>query len=167
LRDGVIDLMIGALREDAPAGLQQRALFSDRLVTVARAGHPLAGQSDPDRAALAAHGWIVASSGTPLRLQWDALFEGHPLPNAPIECGSVMVIRGVLQDSDLLTLLSPDQVALEIATGMLTTIGKPLPHGVRTIGITTRLDWRPTAPQQRLVAQIENAARDTRLPEIE
>ena len=167
LRDGVIDLMIGALREDAPPGLQQRALFSDRLVTVARAGHPLAGHRDPDRAALAGYGWIVASPGTPLRLQWDALFAGRPLPAAPIECGSVMVIRGVLQDSDLLTLLSPDQVALEIETGMLTTIGRPLPHGLRTIGITTRGGWRPSAPQQRLIAEIESAARATRLPEIE
>ena len=165
LRDGVIDLMIGALRDPPPAGLEQRALFIDRLVVVGRAGHPLAGKADPGLDALAACDWIVSSPGTPLRMRWDALFAGRAPPVAPIECGSVMVIRGVLRDSDLLTLLSPDQVALEIETGMLTTIGAPLLHGERTIGITTRAGWRPTTTQRHLIALIERAARDTRLQE--
>lgn len=165
LRDGVIDLMIGALRDEAPPGLRQRALFTDRLVTIGRAGHPLAGMADPALAELAQYGWIVAAPGTPLRLRWDAMFADVPAPVAPIECGSVMVIRGILRDSDLLTLLSPDQVALEIATGMLATIGAPLAHGTRTIGITTRLDWRPTATQSSLVDMLEQAAGDTRVQE--
>lgn len=165
LRDGVIDLMIGALRDTALPGLVQEPLFEDRLVIVARAGHPLAGRPVglPD---LAEHGWIVGSANTPLREQWEALFAGGVLPAAPIECGSVMVIRGVLARSDLLTLLSPDQVALEIKAGMLTTIGDPLPHGVRTIGLTMRAGWRPTPPQARLIALIRDAVIRTRLPEI-
>jgi LysR family transcriptional regulator of gallate degradation len=161
LRDGVIDLMIGALRDEPPAGLDQRALFSDRLAVIGRAGHPLAGRN-PDLDAFAAQDWIVGSTGTPLRAQWETLFAGREPPAAPIECGSVMVIRGVLAESDLLTLLSPDQVALEIASGMLTTIGTPLAEGMRTIGITTRAGWRPTAAQRRLVNLIELAARETR-----
>lgn len=167
LRDGVIDLMIGALRDEPPPGLEQRALLTDRLSVIGRRGHPLAATAAPGLDALAAHGWIVGSAGTPLRAQWEAMFAGRPLPPAPIECGSVMVIRGVLRDSDLLTLLSPDQVALEIDRGMLTTIGPPLAHGVRTIGITTRSGWRPTAAAARLIALIEAAARATRVPENE
>ena len=165
LRDGVIDLMIGALRDETPPGLEQRALFTDRLVTIGRAEHPLANKANPSLAALAAQGWIVAAPGTPLRLRWDAMFAGRAAPVAPIECGSVMVIRGILQDSDLLTLLSPDQVALEIETGMLATIGRPLAHGTRTIGITTREDWRPTAAQRMLIALLKQAAIDTRVQE--
>ncbi len=165
LRDGVIDLMIGALREEAPPGLEQRPLFTDQLVVVARAGHPLAGEPDPGIQALAAHGWIVGAPDTPLRLCWDAMFAEVSTPAAPIECGSVMVVRGVLKDSDLLTLLSPDQVAIELETGMLTTIGKPLPHGIRTIGMTTRTGWRPTPAQAHLLELIERAAHETRLQE--
>lgn len=165
LRDGVIDLMIGALRDGPLPGLEQRALFADRLVVVGRAGHPLAGRTDPSLDALAACDWVVSSPGTPLRLRWDTLFAGREPPRVPVECGSVMVIRGILQNSDLLTLLSPDQVALEIQTGMLTTIGAPLPHGERTIGITTRVDWRPTGTQRYLIELLEYAARDTRLQE--
>jgi hypothetical protein len=76
-----------------------------------------------------------------------------------------MVIRGVLRSSDLLTLLSPDQVAMEVQGGILAMIGKPLEQGVRTIGITTRTGWRPTAAQRRFIALLETAVADTRIRE--
>jgi DNA-binding transcriptional LysR family regulator len=115
--------------------------------------------------ALASHDWIVGSAGSPLRERWEAMFHGRPMPAIPVECGSVMVIRGVLAGSDLLSLLSPDQVALEIASGMLTTIDAPIASGERTIGITTREGWRPTAAQLRFVGLLEEAVAATRLQE--
>lgn len=156
LRDGVLDLMIGALRDADPTGLVQRPLFRDRLVVIGRAGHPLVGQL-ADRSALSRYAWIVGSPGSPLRAQWELLFVGGA-PAAPIECGSVMVIRGILMDSDLLTLLSPDQVALEIAGGVLAVIAEPGADAVRTIGLTVRAGWTPTAAQQRLLDLIDAEA---------
>ena len=151
LRDGVLDLMIGALRPAAPPDCVQVPLMVDRLAVIGRAGHPLARVKRPSLDQLAGYPWIVGQPGTPLRLQWEALFAGRPRPRAPIECGSVMVIRGVLADGDFLTLLSPDQVALEVDGGLLTTIGPRLEHSIRTIGITTRDHWRPTLPQARFL----------------
>jgi DNA-binding transcriptional LysR family regulator len=147
LRDGVLDLMIGALREIAPPDCVQAPLMTDRLVVVGRAGHPLAAVDRPTLDQLSGYPWIVGQPGTPLRLQWEKLFADRPRPRAPIECGSVMVIRGVLADGDFLTLLSPDQVALEVERGLLTAIGPRLKHSTRTIGVTTRERWRPTVPQ--------------------
>jgi LysR family transcriptional regulator of gallate degradation len=142
LRDGVIDLMIGAVRDaPGPVGLAQEPLFDDRLAVVARAGHPLTRTLDPSRAQLAEFPWIVGSADSPLREHWRMLFAGVTPPPAPIECGSVMTIRGLLLDSDCLTLLSPDQIAMEIDAGLLALIGKP--RMTRTIGITTRDGWRP------------------------
>ena len=164
LLDGVIDLMIGALRSDPPAGIDQVPLFTDRLAIFARAGHPLAGKA-VDLAQLAAQPWVVGPTGTPLRSHWETLFADRPLPPVPVECGSVMVIRGLLAESDLLTLLSPDQVALEVDAGLLVRIGPDLTDTVRTIGITTRSGWRPTAAQARLVALLDRASRETRLQE--
>lgn len=166
LLDGVIDLTIGALRDEPPAGLQQTPLFTDRLAVYGRAGHPLAGREVP-LDLLAAQQWIVGPVGTPLRRHWEALFAGRALPQVPIECGSVMVIRGMLTQSDLLTLLSPDQVALEVEAGVLVRIGADLDHAVRTIGITTRTNWRPTPRQRQLVDLLNRAASETRLPEIQ
>lgn len=151
LRDGAIDLMIGALREDSLPDLVQTPLLVDRLAVVARTGHPLSG-APAELDALARFPWIVSGKGTPLREHWERLFTGRPLPPVPIECGSVMTIRGVLQDSDFLTLLSPDQVALEISAGILTRIDAPLEEAVRTIGVTTRAGWRPTVAQRRFLA---------------
>ena len=156
LRDGVVDLMIGALRPESPVGLTQAALFDDRLAVVARAAHPLAGTDAPSRAELAAYPWIVGSAETPLRTHFDALFSDAP-PPAPVECGSVMTIRGVLLDSDCLTLLSPDQIALEVETGLLALIGRPRDDMVRTIGVSTRADWRPTALQTRFLELLAEA----------
>ncbi len=167
LRDGLLDLTLGALRDTPPPGVVQRALFADRLAVVARAGHPLVGITAPTRDDLAGFPWIVGSRETPLAAHWHRLFAGGTLPAAPIACGSVMVIRGLLQDSDLLTLLSPDQVALEIDAGLLTTIGPPLAGSLRTIGLTTRADWRPTTAQRRLVELIEAASSEVAIRENE
>lgn len=166
LRDGIIDLMVGALRNEETPGLVQHPVFEDRLIVVARPGHPLAGQR-ASVADLARHEWVIASPGTPLRTRWESLFVGHPPPATPVESGSVMIIRGLLLNSDLLSLLSPDQVALELDSGTLVRIDAALPDAGRTIGITTRDDWRPSAAQARLVALIKAAAMATRHQESE
>lgn len=150
LRDGRVDFMIGALRPGHVPDLVQTPLFVDRLAVIGRVGHPLAG-TEPDLEDLARFPWIINQAGSPLGRHWEAIFEGRTLPQAPIECGSVMTIRGVLRDSDFLTLLSPDQVALEIDAGMLARIGGALAGTVRTIGITTRAGWRPTLAQSRFL----------------
>ena len=167
LRDGALDMMVGALRDPPPAGLVQELLFEDALVVVGRAGHPLGTVAAPSLDEYRRYGWIIGQPDTPLRRHWQALFAGGPLPAAPIECGSVMVIRGILQNSDLLTLLSPDQVALEIANGALCRIGAIPPHGRRAIGIVTRAGWQPTAGQRRFVELLRETTIMTRVHEIE
>lgn len=164
LVDGIIDLTIGALRDEAPPGLDQEPLFTDQLAIFGRPGHPLLAGTI-DIAALRAQPWVIGPAGTPLRAHWEAMFAGDALPHVPIECGSVMVIRGLLAQSDLLTLLSPDQVALEVESGMLVQIGAPIPHAVRTIGLTTRSGWRPTPVQRELLRLIRVAVQETRLQE--
>lgn len=161
LRDGEIDLMIGALRDPETLGqdLVQARLFDDRPTIIGRAGHPLAGEAER-LAALHRYGWIVPSEGTPLRTLWRNLFAaiGGPLPPVPIECGSVMTIRELLQAGDELTLLSVDQLAVELAAGILVDLG-PAPGAVtRTIGVTHRADWRPTRAQASFLALLHGSA---------
>ena len=159
LRDGQIDMMIGALREDpAPVDIAQEPLLVDRLAVVARAGHPLAGTA-PRLDELAAFSWVVGRFGTPLRGHWQEMFDGCDAPHAPIECGSAMTIRGILLDSDYLTLLSHDQVAMEVDAGLLTLIDPPAPSITRTIGIATRAGWQPTFLQLRLIEILRDAVR--------
>ncbi|KQM21540.1 LysR family transcriptional regulator [Novosphingobium sp. Leaf2] len=149
LRDGEIDLLVGALRPHQPEGIAQQALFEDHPIIIGRAGHPLAKPWAANPADLVRFPWIVPAPGTPLRTQWHVMFEsaGVEPPRVPIECGSVIMVRQILVDSDFLTLLSADQVRVELDAGWLVAIGNALGDVSRTIGISTREDWRPTALQ--------------------
>lgn len=150
LRDGEIDLLVGALRMEAPDGIAQRPLFDDRPIIIGRAGHPLAARGGTvDPRDLTTYPWIVPAPGTPLRTLWSAMFTaaGIEPPHVPIECGSVIMVRQILVGSDFLTLLSTDQVKVELEAGWLAAIGDAPGAIGRTIGISTRDDWRPTALQ--------------------
>jgi LysR family transcriptional regulator of gallate degradation len=176
LRDGALDLLVGALRDPGTSSdVVQHPLFDDRPIVLARAGHPLAGAMlsrpgsalAPSVADLARYPWAMAPPRTPLRTQWQRMFDeaGVPLPAVPIECGSVMMIREILLDSDYLTLLSPDQVSVELEAGWLVRICDAPVGLVRTIGTTQRTGWRPTAMQQAFVALLETTASASRLRE--
>lgn len=150
LRDGEIDLMIGALRDPAPQDLNQYALFEDRPAVFGRAGHPLAGKR-PALAQLAACPWVVPPRNVPLRESWERLFSGGGFeqPKVPVECGSVITIREILCATDFLTVLSRDQLRVELEAGWVEAIAEVPDWFHRTIGVTTRQGWRPT-PDHRL-----------------
>ncbi|HQS98116.1 MAG: LysR family transcriptional regulator [Novosphingobium sp. 17-62-19] len=159
LRDGEVDLMLGALRETAALDdLAQEAVFEDQPALVMRAGHPLL-SSPVDGAALASYSWILPASDTPLRHYWEGMMRsaGAEPPHVGIECGSVLTVRQLLLGSDALTLLSPAQLAVELQAGVLATLPPPVPV-MRTIGITTREGWRPTAPQGAFVGLLREVA---------
>ena len=164
LRDGVIDLLIGALRDALP-DVVQTPLFEDQPVVIGRAGHPLLARGgDIDIAALAAYPWTISSPDTPLRVLWEHMFRraGLAPPPVPVECGSVITIRQILMDSDFLTLLSPDQVEVELESGWLTRLAPPPGALRRTIGMTTRAGWRPTPAQRAFVHQIDKSCQKRR-----
>lgn len=163
LRDGDIDLMIGAVRDPSPGpDINQQPLFEDRPVVIGRKDHPAAGD-EVSLEALAQYPWIIPASGAPLRGGWTKMFVDRsiPLPEVPIECGSVITIRQILIESDFLTLLSPDQVAVELQAGWLTKIAEIPREFIRNIGITTRAEWRPTVMQAKFISQLELASKST------
>lgn len=160
LRHGEIDLMLGALREVALVDdLAQEAVFEDCPVLVMRAGHPLL--DSPDLAeAMFAYPWFLPGRETPLRRYWEHMVEalGRAVPHVGIECGSTMMIRQLLLAGDGLTLLSPDQVSLELKAGVLAALPTPV-RVARTIGITTRAGWRPTPTQSGFLGLLREVGR--------
>ena len=76
-----------------------------------------------------------------------------------IECGSVLTIRELLLESDRLSLLSRDQLRVEIEAGLIETRPPPNPIA-RAIGITTRRDWHPTASQRAFLDVLREIGRD-------
>ncbi len=151
LRDGDIDLVLGALRDPASLDdLAQEEVFVDRPAMIMRAGHPLLGKTGPEwLKALTDYPWVLPPRQTPLRQYWEAMMHeaGLDAPPVWIECGSVLTIRELLPETDALTMLSPAQLAVELSGGLLMAQSPPRPVE-RNIGIIRRVDWRPTAPQQ-------------------
>jgi len=151
LRDGELDLLIGALRYPPPGDdVVQTPVFDDHPVIIGRHAHPL---HTPTIADLAGYPWIISGASTPLRAQWEKMFTqaGLAPPHVPIECGSVITIRQILLQGDYLTLLSADQVRVELEAGWLRVICDAPAGLIRTIGVTTRSGWTPTRLQQAFI----------------
>jgi DNA-binding transcriptional LysR family regulator len=159
LRDGEIDLLLGALRDDPAVDFAQEAVFQDSPMLIMRAGHPLLSAPDVAKGILS-YPWFLPGRETPLRVYWEAMLAelDLPIPHVRIECGSVMMIRQLLLAGDGLTLLSPDQVAVELKAGILASLPTPAPVE-RTIGITVRAGWRPTGDQARFIKLLRQVGR--------
>ncbi len=161
LRQGDMDLMVGSYRESVPArDVQQDILFDDALSVVGRAGHPLQGKSRLATQDLLDHPWVVPARGVPMRLHWERLFAAHGVepPKLRVQCGSIMLMRGLMLQGDWLTLMSRDQFLLESQAGHLAQIGALGSEFRRRIAMTRRKDWRPTPLQEAFIIMLRTAA---------
>ena len=159
LRDGEIDFLLGAMRPgERVDDIVQEAAFEDRPQVIMRSGHPLsAGTRSASR--FADFVWILPSKDTPLRRYWEGMFRecGIEPPEVRIECGSVLTARELMLRTDALTLLSPDQLRVELDAGLL--VASPPPADVvRTIGTFFRREWVPTAPQAEMLEVLREEA---------
>lgn len=163
LRHGDVDLVVGPLRGlRAPPDVVEERLFVDPLLAVVRSGHPLAAARRMPRTlrALQALPWIGPLPRTPARAAFERSFEaeGLPVPAVSLQANSPAVLRSVLLASDAVALLSPWQVQGELASGLLTTLPVPLPHGERAIGLMQRRDGLASTPLQRLIDALRAVA---------
>jgi DNA-binding transcriptional LysR family regulator len=137
-------------------------LFDDVLAVVARAGHPLAMGGVASLKDLRRYPWILPREGTPTRRRCDALLAdiGGPKPVGLVETGALVSVRGLLLESDRLTLLSRRQIAVELEAGLLAALEVPLPQPRRSIVATLRRDWKPTQVQAAVLAELQTITRE-------
>jgi DNA-binding transcriptional LysR family regulator len=160
LRHGEIDLLVGALRDPVPIeDVVQEQMFSNPLSIVGRVGHPLNGRSTIQLDDLAAFSWAVPRHGTPTRDVFERLFETAKRPSCIVESSSLIFIRGLMLESDWLTLISAHQIRLEQQMGLLAPLAFDMTNTSRPIGITTRREWRPTATQRDFLDQLRSASK--------
>jgi DNA-binding transcriptional LysR family regulator len=161
LRYGIIDLLLGALRDPLPIDdVVQEPLFDDPLAIVARAGHPLVTAPNVGYDDLLAYPWAVPGDDTPTRAVFHQMFPPDAekrMPGGTLETSSLVLLRGVLTGSDRLTLLSARQALYEIEQGLLAVVPYPVALGSRRIGLTFRRGWRPTPTQAILVEHLRRA----------
>jgi DNA-binding transcriptional LysR family regulator len=165
LRQGDIDLIIGARRDPPPhREVVQEDLYDDDPVVVGRTGHPLQGKTQLDLPDLLAYPWVISAPGIPLRTKWEQIFlsRGVEPPKLRIECGSVLVTRGLLLQGDWLALISRDQFLFEQRAGTLAEMGDLGKELRRGIALTRRRDWMPTPLQADFVRRTHVLARERR-----
>lgn len=164
VRDGELDLLIGALRDPIPIeDIEQTLLFRDRLSIVARSDHPLFSADSITLSELSDYSWVVSRPGAPVRVCFDRLFanSGLPTPSRIIETNSLVMIRDLLIESDRLALLSALQVDQEISHGAvreLTVADLDPVLTIRDIGTTVRRDWAPTPTQSLFLDLLREGA---------
>lgn len=158
LLHGQLDIIVGALREPVMSDeITQTALFQDTLSLVVNAAHPLSRSTAVTVADLADANWVAPKQGTPARKVFDAMFcqLGLSQPTAVIECSSLDAIRGLLLNSNRISLLPARQVEIDVQAGILAICNIDLHDEPRQIGYTVRNNWTPTRLQSLYISLLQ------------
>ncbi|HSD69675.1 MAG TPA: LysR family transcriptional regulator [Woeseiaceae bacterium] len=161
LRCGDIDLMVGALRgEAADRDLVEDRVLDDNLAIVARAGHPLGKRKVLHWQDLLTYDWILPRRGTPTRELFERAvsLRGLSVPPHVVETSSLVTLRGLLMESDRVTILSRHQILFEEQCGLLAVLNFELRGTARAIGITRRRRGSMSPAAALLAEEIRSAA---------
>lgn len=163
LRCGDIDLMVGALRGgSADRDLAEERILDESLSVVVRAGHPLCKRAVVRWQDLLAFDWILPRRGTPTRelFEQSVARQGQRVPPHVVETSSLVTLRGMLLESNRITILSRHQVLFEEQYGLLSVLAFALSGTSRPIGITCRRRGELSPAAALLAGEIRAAAAD-------
>src|SRR5699024_6719525 len=92
--------------------------------------------------------------------QFESIFTstGQEPPRRLIESGSILLMRGLLTESDHLGCISRYQSQSECDHGLLVQLPYATDQLIRPIGLTYRARWDPTRMQRRMVDLIAELA---------
>lgn len=167
LRSGEVDVILGAMRQtDEVKGLIQEHLFDNRIVVVARAGHPLASAAQIDFQALRQSPWVLPQRQSPTRELMESFFaeQGEAMPLPVVETGDLALVRGLLLRSDMLAAVSAHQLQYELEAGTLVVIDFGLRTTQRKIGIIQRSSALPAPCTLALLDEVRTAAKALNAP---
>lgn len=164
LRCGDIDFLLGALRGSAAeAGLHEQALLEDELSLIVRTGHPLQKKGKINWPDLLQYEWILPRHGTPTRELFEGALVDHGLssPSHVVETSSTTLLRGLLLETEHVTVLSRHQIYHEERYGILAVLPFKLPSTRRTIGITRRADGSISPAAKLLIDAVIDVSNKT------
>ncbi|WUI03752.1 LysR substrate-binding domain-containing protein [Spirillospora sp. NBC_00431] len=150
LLDGEIDLILGRLNPIGDLrGLRQITLYGEPVRLVARRGHPARARRDLRLADLLGYPWVLPLEQTALRAELEQVFraEGLVPPGNLVECTSVLTVRTLVRDTDMIAAL-PELVARTDAD--IAPLPVPLEAVRRQVGVTLPAHRAPT-PSARLM----------------
>ncbi len=163
LRRGELDLVVGRMTEAREIlDLAYEHLFYERLVLMVRRGHPLAGVTELEPAALVHYPWVLPPPQTTLRQQVDSFFVRHGLevPARRLETLSLPLSRGYVTGSDAVW-VAPEEAAREAATmGALCELSLALEERGGSVGLCTNASLAPSLALERFCETLRGMAAD-------
>ncbi|MGB3071695.1 MAG: LysR family transcriptional regulator [Ottowia sp.] len=161
LMSGKVDFIIGALRPVADRALAVETLFEDELGLMAAATHPLALKRHIGFGDLRGQSWVLSRPGTPLRASLDQFFvdHGEQALVPAVETGDLALVRGMLMEGGMLTVLSTHQLRYEVDAGHLRVLPFPMDGLRRYIGLATRAGARLPPGTLMLMDEIRRFSR--------
>lgn len=160
LQTGRLDFVVGRMAEAKQmAGLQFERLYSERIIFVARAGHPLALAASGTLASIVDFPVVLPPTGSAIRPEVDRSLIANGIGDMPdvVESASPVFSISLLKSSDAIWIISRSVVAAEIAGGGLVEL--PFEAGIASgaVGLTTRPEGLPSVAADELVAAIRAA----------
>lgn len=152
LLDGEIDLILGRLNPiEELRGVRQITLYSEPVRLVARRGHPARDRAGLCLADLLDYPWVLPLEQTALRHELEQVFRGEGLapPGNLVECTSVLTVRTLVRDTDMIAAL-PELVAR--TDSEIAPLPVPLETVRRQVGVTLPAH-RPPTPSARLMLE--------------
>jgi LysR family pca operon transcriptional activator len=171
LKAGTIEFAIGRLADpERMVGLSFEQLFTEPLIAVVRAGHPLDAAPGLPSAALQDFTVVLPPFGTLIRQSAESLLSAWGVPplSAFVEVLSVSTGRALTLENDAVWFVPLSAVEYELAHGMLVRLPLPFAGTGEPVGLIRRSDTQPSAVGRafidavREVAQLRMAASASR-----
>ena len=160
LREGRLDLVVGRLAApDEMAGLVFEQLYSEAVVAVVRAGHPLLAAPVE---ALASYPLILPPPDAIIRPVVEQFFLSHgkDVPRPGVETVSLAFGRGLVLTSDAVWFISRGVVAEELAAGTLAVLDVGGMALAGPVGLTLRSGQGVGDGVTQLMQAVREAARE-------
>ncbi|RWL86384.1 MAG: pca operon transcription factor PcaQ [Mesorhizobium sp.] len=162
LRVGALDLVVGRLAApEHMTGFFFEHLYSEQVLFVVRAGHPLSEPGADIFAGLDEFPVLMPTRESVIRPFVDRLFitNGMTAPATEIETVSDSFGRSFMRQSNAVWIISAGVVANEIASGAFVSLPVDTEETKGPVGLTMRTDTAPSPAFTILLQTIREAAR--------
>lgn len=163
LKAGAIEFAVGRLADpERMVGLSFEQLFTEPLIAVVRAGHPLAQRGGPGLPATALSDFplVLPPFGTLIRQSADSLLNAwgvQPLSSF-VEVLSVSTGRALTLENDAVWFVPSSAVEYELAHGMLVRLPLPFAGTSEPVGLIRRSDTQPSPVGQAFIETVREVA---------
>jgi DNA-binding transcriptional LysR family regulator len=114
LKDGQLDMVVSLLEDrDYGGGLAQERLYEERFVVIAGRNHALVRRSTVTWKDAVAYPWTGPPASSPVRreLEQELALANQPLPRFATEVSSTMLMATLLENTNMLSLVSSETAA--------------------------------------------------------